>query len=162
MTQEEEQVTSRRLQYCRTIVRNLARQRFTDPHWRLDQGTADSMKRLIRRMLGNSDTPVPRNDLHATSGDKSPQVEIPEQAEGCCTAHLLRSGERRAIYKEGLCRACYEGEPIKESETYGESFKAPEFGPEKPKRQRTESLMLAVTQLENALAAQFGREGREA
>ena len=38
-----EQVTWRRLQYCKTILRNLRRQRFQDSNWRLDPATAENV-----------------------------------------------------------------------------------------------------------------------
>jgi len=140
-----EQVTSKRLQYCRTIMRNLARQRFNDPNWRLDDVTAVSMKRLVRRMLGNAE--APRRIITS-----KPKIAAPQQGE-FCAAHLLRTGERRAIYKAGLCKACFEGDAVKESETYGESFKVPDGIPPEPKPQ-TPSLAVALAQLE-AITAQF-------
>jgi hypothetical protein len=144
-----EQVTSRRLQYCRTIVRNLARQRFNDPNWRLDEATADSMKRLVRRMLGNSDAPVRR------SRTRKPEIEIQMRAEGYCTAHMERTGERRPVYKECLCYSCFDGEAIRQSENYGEGAKVPEFGIPQKLEPRTESLAYTLVELE--AAAQFGK-----
>jgi hypothetical protein len=143
----EEKYVTKRLEFTREICIDLARERAQNSNWYLSQGSAAWVKRLVLRTFGKSEP-------HQVQRGSKQAAAVPEQGE-CCTAHLERSGERRKVFKNGLCHRCYEGEAIKQRENYGQGSRTPEFGTPEKSKPRTESgLALVLLQLEQ-IAAEF-------